>query len=150
MTFAYQMNVVRLRIVAAELIEKKRREGKAPQTIAKLTWLFEKAAPFIGGLPIAGVTSAQVLVALQNVQRAGRHETAMRLRAVVGVLFRVGIDALGERQFCRLRSAARVGDTHNRIPTDGERPLFPVEAVAETPELAACRHNTKLQTIAVA
>jgi integrase len=78
-------------VVAAELVEKKRNEGKAPQTIVKLTWLFEKAAPFIGDLPIAGITAGQVLVALQDVERAGRHETAKRLRAVIGEVFRFAI-----------------------------------------------------------
>ncbi|MGI8569469.1 MAG: hypothetical protein ACR2KT_10550 [Methylocella sp.] len=38
--------------ITAELLDKKRREGKAEQTIAKVEWLFSLARPAIGARPI--------------------------------------------------------------------------------------------------
>jgi hypothetical protein len=74
------------------MVAKKIREGKAERTISKIRWLLSLAAPFIGDLPIASITSTQVLAALQSVESTGKLETARRLRSVVGEVFRRGVE----------------------------------------------------------
>lgn len=78
-------------VVAAELLEKKRRENKAERTLEKLRWLYDLARPHIGDRPISAVTAPEVLAALRTVERKGQLETAKRLRAVVGEVFRFAI-----------------------------------------------------------
>jgi integrase len=77
--------------ISGELLEKKRKEAKAPQTLAKLEWLFGLATPFIGQRPIASITAPEILQVLRSVESRGRLETAKRLRAVVGEVFRYAV-----------------------------------------------------------
>jgi integrase len=77
--------------ISGELLEKKRKEAKAPQTLAKLEWLFGLATPFIGQRPISGITAPEILQVLRTVESRGRLETAKRLRAVVGEVFRYAV-----------------------------------------------------------
>lgn len=77
--------------VAAELLDKKRREGKAANTLSKLEWLHGLANVAIGDRPVSEVTAAEVLSALRKVEGKGRLETAKRLRAVIGEVFRYAI-----------------------------------------------------------
>jgi integrase len=79
------------RIIADELIAKKEREGKAERTLEKLRWLYSLAAPFIGDRPISDITTPEVLAALQSVENKGLYETARKMRAVVGQVFRHAI-----------------------------------------------------------
>jgi integrase len=78
-------------VVSAELLDKKRREGKAANTLSKLEWLFGLANAEFGTLPITEITASEVLVALKKVETRGRLETAKRLRAVVGEVFRYAV-----------------------------------------------------------
>ncbi len=82
---------VTFQLVAAELLEKKRREGKAAQTLAKTAWLHSMACEVIGARPIAEITAAEVLAALRRVEARGKLETAARLRSAVGEVFRFAI-----------------------------------------------------------
>jgi integrase len=77
--------------LATELLDKKRREGKARNTIEKLEWLFSIAGEEIGDRPIADITAPEVLAVLRKVETKGHHETAKRLRAVIGEVFRYAI-----------------------------------------------------------
>jgi len=77
--------------IAAELLDKKRREAKADRTLGKLEWLLSLASPTIGSRPIAGITAPEVLCVLRAVEARGRHETAKRLRATVGQVFRYAV-----------------------------------------------------------
>lgn len=77
--------------IAAELLEKKRREAKADRTLGKVEWLLGLASPMIGARPISEITSAEVLAALRAVEARGRHETARRLRATIGEVFRFAV-----------------------------------------------------------
>ncbi len=77
--------------VAAELLDRKRREGKAVNTIGKLEWLHGLANDAIGDRPIADITSPEVLAVIRKVETKGRLETAKRLRAVIGEVFRYAI-----------------------------------------------------------
>jgi Arm DNA-binding domain len=77
--------------IAIELLDKKRREGKAEQTIAKVEWLFSLARPAIGARPISELTAPEVVTVLRAVEARGRRETARRLRATIAEVFRYAV-----------------------------------------------------------
>lgn len=79
--------------VATEYIEKMEREGKSPATLKKARWFLE----LLGGLakrPVADITPHELLDTLKRVERRGHHETAVRLRAFAGRVFRYGFATL--------------------------------------------------------
>ena len=76
------------RLIADELLAKKRREGKAERTIRKMRWLFDLADPLLGSRPVSELTAPDVLAALQEVEAKGRLDTASRMREVIGQVFR--------------------------------------------------------------
>jgi len=84
--------------VAAELLAKKKREGKASNTIGKREWLYSLAGDAFGKRPIADITPPEVLKALQAVEATGRLETARRMRSSIGEVFRFAI-ATGRATF---------------------------------------------------
>jgi integrase len=77
--------------IADELVGKKRREGKADRTLAKIEWLLSLARPSIGSRPVAEITASEVLATLRTVEARGHHETARRLRATLGEVFRYAV-----------------------------------------------------------
>ena len=77
--------------LAAELVEKKRSEDKADQTISKTEWLLSLAYPEIGGRPIKEITAPDILRVLRAVVARGRLESAKRLRATIGQVFRYAV-----------------------------------------------------------
>lgn len=79
------------RRIAAELIEKNRKEGKADTTLSKKAWLIEFANADFGDQPITAITAPLVLQTLRKVEAKGNYETAKRLRSVVGAVFRYAI-----------------------------------------------------------
>jgi len=78
-------------IIATEFLAKTEREGKADATLTKKRWLVGIALPDLGKRPIADITATDVLVPLRKVEAAGNYETARRLRAVIGQVFRYAI-----------------------------------------------------------
>jgi len=78
-------------VIAAELLDKKRREAKAARTITKNEWLLSLAMPALGSRSIREVTAPEVLAVLRKVEERGRHETARRLRATISEVFRYAI-----------------------------------------------------------
>ena len=77
--------------IADELLSKSEREGKADATLTKKRWLLSLVRPHIGGRPITEITASEILVPLRRVEGQGNYETARRLRAVVGQVFRYAI-----------------------------------------------------------
>lgn len=77
--------------LTSELIEKKRREGKAEVTLGKNEWLLSLALPDLGDRPIRDITAPQILAALRKVELRGKLETARRLRATIGQVFRYAV-----------------------------------------------------------
>ena len=77
--------------LADELLEKKRMEGKAEATFGKVEWLLSLARPDLGGRPVAEIAAPEVLRVLKTVEARGRLETAKRLRATIGQVFRFAI-----------------------------------------------------------
>jgi integrase len=78
-------------VIAAELVEKKRSEEKAAQTISKTEWLLSLAYPGIGARPIKEIEAPDILRVCQAVAARGRFETAKRLRATIGQVFRYAV-----------------------------------------------------------
>jgi integrase len=78
-------------LIAAELLAKKRREGKASNTIGKREWLYSLAGEAFGKRPISEITAPEVLAALRKVENKGLHETARRMRSSIGEVFRYAI-----------------------------------------------------------
>ncbi|MBV9288219.1 MAG: tyrosine-type recombinase/integrase [Hyphomicrobiales bacterium] len=77
--------------IAGELIGKKRREGKAGVTIGKAEWLLSLAGPVLGNRPIKDITAPEILAVLRTVESRGKLETAKRLRATIGQVFRYAV-----------------------------------------------------------
>lgn len=77
--------------VASEVLDKLRKEKKAPATIAKTEWLLGMANASLGSRPIADITAREILVPLRKVEASGHYETARRLRSVIGRVFRFAI-----------------------------------------------------------
>ena len=79
------------RLVAGELVDKMRREGRAPATLTKTQWLLEFAYEVIGDRPVAKITAPELLAVLQKIEARGTYETARRLRSTCGMVFRYAI-----------------------------------------------------------
>lgn len=77
--------------LASELLQRKRAEGKAAATLSKLEWLIGLANPSLGPRPINTITAPEILSVLRGVEARERLETAKRLRAVIGSVFRYAI-----------------------------------------------------------
>lgn len=77
--------------LADELLKKAERDGLADVTVGKNRWLLGLARPDLGERPIAQITAAEILVPLRRVETKGNYETARRLRAVIGQVFRYAI-----------------------------------------------------------
>jgi integrase len=77
--------------IGAELLDKKRREAKADRTLGKLEWLLSLASPGIGARPITEITVPEILAVLRTVESRGKRESARRLRATIGAVFRYAV-----------------------------------------------------------
>jgi integrase len=77
--------------IAAELLGKKRREGKAEMTLVKTQWLVGLALPTLGARPVKDINASDVLAVLRTVESRGKHESAVRLRAMIGQVFRYAV-----------------------------------------------------------
>ncbi|MGC6399048.1 tyrosine-type recombinase/integrase [Sphingomonas sp. FW199] len=80
-------------LVATEYIAKMRAEGKSPATLKKAEWFLELLEP-IAKRPIAAITPHELLDNLKRIERRGHHETAGRLRAFAGRVFRYAFATL--------------------------------------------------------
>lgn len=83
--------------VASELVDKKRREGRADTTLVKIEWLLSHAYPTIGSRAIAELKAPEILQVLRQVEARGKLESARRLRSVMGEVFRYAV-ATGRAQ----------------------------------------------------
>jgi integrase len=79
------------RVVAEELLEKHRLEGRAPTTLIKNRWLLEVAIDAFGARSVADITAVELLAALRRFEERGRYESARRLRSTCGMVFRFAI-----------------------------------------------------------
>jgi integrase len=81
------------KLIADEYIEKMEREGRSPATTKKARWFLD-LLDGVASRPIAAITPHELLDALKRVERRGHHETAQRLRAFAGRVFRYGFATL--------------------------------------------------------
>jgi integrase len=77
--------------LAEELIEKQVRENKAPATISQKRWYLSLAVDDFGDKEITEISASDVLVPLRRIEANGNYETAKRLRAFIGQVFRYAI-----------------------------------------------------------
>lgn len=78
-------------LIVDELIEKMEREHRAPATLAKFRWLLRDLAAELKDRPIARITPAEILALLRRAELRGHLETARRLRAAIGQVFRLAV-----------------------------------------------------------
>ncbi|MBA5777030.1 tyrosine-type recombinase/integrase [Stappia sp. F7233] len=78
-------------VIADEFLAKVTRDGLAETTLMKKRWLLDLARPDLGRRPITAITASEILVALRKVEAQGNYETARRLRATIGQVFRYAI-----------------------------------------------------------
>ncbi|HTN60033.1 MAG TPA: integrase arm-type DNA-binding domain-containing protein [Devosia sp.] len=78
-------------VVAEELIAKREREGLKDITTGKARWLLSLLAADIGSRPIAEIEAFELLATLKKVEASGRLETAKRLLAFAGRVFRYAV-----------------------------------------------------------
>jgi len=77
--------------VADEYIDKRAREGLKDLTTAKARWLLTLVEPAIGSRPVADIEPYELPAILKKVELSGRHETAKRLLAFSGRVFRFAV-----------------------------------------------------------
>lgn len=72
-------------------VEKARKEGRAKSTMDKTEWLLGMAKEAFGSKPITDVNAPMILECLKRVEAKGNYETARRLRAKIGAVFRFAV-----------------------------------------------------------
>ena len=77
--------------IALEYIEKRRKEGLATPTMIKKKWLLDFAYPSLGHMAMTTIKPKDVLIVLQDVEERGCFESARRLRATIGAVFRYAV-----------------------------------------------------------
>ena len=77
--------------VADEFIDKREREGLKDITTGKARWLLSLLEPALGQRPIADIEADELLAVLKKVELSSRHETARRLLAFSGRVFRFAV-----------------------------------------------------------
>ncbi len=77
--------------IADQLIAKKRREKLKEVTIARNEWLLSFARQALGARAIKDITASDVLSVLREIESRERYDTALRLRATIGQVFRLAV-----------------------------------------------------------
>jgi hypothetical protein len=77
--------------VAEEYLDKLRKEGCAPQTLEKQTWLVAFTEADLARRPTSQIEAPDILRVLRKVEGKGTFETARRLRSTIGAIFRYAI-----------------------------------------------------------
>lgn len=77
--------------VAEEYIARRGREGLKDVTTDKSKWHLSLLEPGIGNRPIDEIEAFELLSILKKVEQSGRHETAKRLLAFAGRVFRYAV-----------------------------------------------------------
>ncbi|MEI2388060.1 integrase arm-type DNA-binding domain-containing protein [Breoghania sp. JC706] len=77
--------------VAAELIEKHRREGRKASTLERKEWLLRVANGALKDRELASITAGEILEVCRKEEAKGHFETASRLRSLIGEVFRYAI-----------------------------------------------------------
>ncbi|WP_424991160.1 tyrosine-type recombinase/integrase [Fluviibacterium sp. S390] len=78
-------------VLAEGFMSKAIKEGRAAATQTKTKWLLDMACADFGHKPMSEITSPMVLSCLKKVEAKGNYETARRLRAKIGAVFRYAV-----------------------------------------------------------
>lgn len=79
--------------IAAEVLDKKRREGLKQDTLDKFEWYMSKARPLLGNRPVTDIKAADILAILRPIEISGKTHTARKLCGYIGEVFRYAIAA---------------------------------------------------------
>jgi hypothetical protein len=79
------------KVVAEELIAKSEREGRATATLFKARWFLSLLPAVFTSRPVKDIKAPELLAELRKIESAGHHETAKRVRAFAGRVFRFAI-----------------------------------------------------------
>lgn len=77
--------------VGSEYLDKMARDGREAVTINKSRWLLGLFSDDVSNHPIADITPAELLKALQVIESKGHHETARRMRSLASRIFRYAV-----------------------------------------------------------
>lgn len=77
--------------LAQEWLNEREADGAAKKTVAKNRWLLLDLAAALKDRPISEITPAEILPVLKHVEASGRRESAIRLRSMIGTIFRHAI-----------------------------------------------------------
>lgn len=77
--------------IAAAFKDRAVKEGKALATQAKTEWLLDMAIADFGNMQMSQISPSLVLACLRKVEAKGNYETARRLRARIGAVFRYAV-----------------------------------------------------------
>jgi integrase len=80
--------------IAEEHLATLKESGRALITIEKHRWLLFDLASALITRPIAEITPAEILVIIKRLEKLGQRETARRLRATIGRVFRLAVATL--------------------------------------------------------
>lgn len=77
--------------IGATFLAKQRKEGKSAATLAKTEYHLKLANRDFGRKPVTEITALMILKTLRKVEAKGNYETAHRLRARIGSVFRYAV-----------------------------------------------------------
>lgn len=77
--------------IAAEFIDKRRREGMASSTADKSEYYISRMGVTFARFPIAEITAPDVLAVLRRIEVTGNYETARRVLQLAGRVFRYAV-----------------------------------------------------------
>lgn len=102
--------------IANEIIAEGERKGRADTTLHKKRWLLDMACEDFGNRPISEITAPEIMITLRKVEDSARYETARRLRAVIGQVFRRAVldGRAASDPTAAMRGALETGTTKGR------------------------------------
>lgn len=77
--------------LADQFLEKQKKDGRAEATLRKNRWVLDMAIAEFGAQPVSTIKAPVVLKALKKVEARGAHETARRLKVMIGAAMRFGM-----------------------------------------------------------
>lgn len=77
--------------IGEEFLDKQRKEGKSAATLSKTEYHLKLANQDFGRKPFSEITAPLILKTLRKVEAKGNYETAHRLRARIGSVFRYAV-----------------------------------------------------------
>lgn len=77
--------------VGTDFLNKQRKEGKSAATLSKTEYHLKLANRDFGRKPVTEITAPMILKTLRKVEAKGNYETAHRLRARIGSVFRYAV-----------------------------------------------------------